>query len=280
MAGDPFIYALFFDFLRVFAGFLFTFSNKLTIVLKKERQAYILHRLDLHNKVLSAKLCVDMEVSEDTVRRDLQELAEAGRLIKVHGGALSLAFNEVHFNSSPVYSQTQKAVIAQKVIGLIKENMYVLTSGGTTIIEMAKRLPPQLRATFITGSIPALNAYIAHPNINVVVVGDKVNKESKITVGASAIAKIKEVNADLCILGTNAIDLRRGITDSDWEVVELKRAMVATSAKTVCLTIAEKLNSFEALQVCELKQIDYLVTELNPDDELLQPYVKAGITVL
>ena len=221
-----------------------------------------------------------MEVSEDTIRRDLQELANDGKLIKVHGGALSLAFNEFRFNSNPIYSQGQKAIIAEKAIGLIKENMYVLTSGGTTILEMARHLPSQLRATFITGSIPALNAYIAHPNINVIVVGDRVNKESKITVGASAIAKIKEVNADLCLLGTNAIDLKKGITDSDWEVVELKKAMIAASAKTVCVTIAEKLNSYEALQVCQLKEIDYLITELDPTDKLLQPYVMAGVTVL
>ncbi|WP_245605201.1 DeoR/GlpR family DNA-binding transcription regulator [Niabella soli] len=229
---------------------------------------------------MSTKLGEDMKVSEDTVRRDLQELANAGKLIKVHGGALSLAFNEVQFTNGTIYSQSQKAIIAQKAIGLIKEQMYVLTSGGTTIIEMAKQLPPHLKATFITGSIPVLNAYVSHPNINVIVVGDRVNKEARITVGASAIAKIREVNADLCILGTNAIDLQRGITDSDWEVVELKKAMIASSAKTVCLTIAEKLNSFEALQVCGLQQIDYLVTELDPDDKLLRPYVKAGVTVL
>lgn len=152
-------------------------------MLKKERQAYILHRLNLHNKILSANLCADMEVSEDTVRRDLQELANAGKLIKVHGGALSLAFSEVQFGSKTIYSQEQKAIIAEKAIGLIKENMYVLTSGGTTIVEMARHLPAHLRATFITGSIQALNAYVAHPNINVIVVGDRVNKESKITVG-------------------------------------------------------------------------------------------------
>lgn len=99
-------------------------------MLKKERQAYILHRLNLHNKVLSTKLGEDMKVSEDTVRRDLQELANAGKLIKVHGGALSLAFNEVQFTNGTIYSQSQKAIIAQKAIGLIKEQMYVLTSGG------------------------------------------------------------------------------------------------------------------------------------------------------
>lgn len=254
--------------------------TKINSLVKKERQAYILYRLNLHNKVLIANLCEDMEVSEDTARRDLQELANAGKLIKVHGGALSLAFSEVHFMSRTIYSQGQKAIIADKAIRLVRKNMYVLTSGGTTVLEMARHLPPQLRATFITCSIPALYAYMAHPNINVIAVGDRVNKESKITVGASTLEKIKEVNADLCLLGVNAIDLQRGITDSDWEVVELKKAMIAASAKTVCLTIAEKLNSFEALQVCELARIDYLITELDPTDKLLQPYVKAGVMVL
>lgn len=249
-------------------------------MLKKERQAYILHRLDLHNKVVNASLCTDMGVSEDTVRRDLYELSQAGKLIKVHGGALSLAFNEVKFEPTVVYSQSKKVTIAEKAIRLIQNNMYVLTSGGTTILEMAKQLPPQLRATFITGSIPALNVYITHPNISVVVVGDKVNKAARITTGASALSRIREVNADLCFLGTNAIDLQRGITDNDWEVVELKKAMIAASAKTVCLAISEKLNSFEALQVCVLKQIDYLITELDPDHEILRPYAAAGVTVL
>jgi len=254
--------------------------TKINNLLKKERQAFILNRLNLHNKVLNANLCEDMEVSEDTVRRDLQELANAGKLIKVHGGALSLAFSEVHARSQTIYSQSQKVIIAEKAISLIKRNMYVLTSGGTTILEMARHLPPQLRATFITGSIPALNAYMTHPHINVIAVGDRVNKESKITAGASTIEKIKEVNADLCLLGTNAIDLQRGMTDNDWDVVELKKAMIAASAKTVCLTIAEKLNSFEALQVCELRRIDYLITELDPTDKLLQPYVNAGVAVI
>jgi DeoR/GlpR family transcriptional regulator of sugar metabolism len=221
-----------------------------------------------------------MEVSEDTVRRDLQELASAGKLIKVHGGALSLAFSEVHFGSKTIYSQGQKAIIAEKAIRLIKKNMYVLTSGGTTILEMARHLPPELRATFITGSIPALNAYMAHPSVNVIAVGDYINKESKITVGASTIDKIRQVNADLCLLGTNAIDLQKGITDSDLGVVDLKKAMITASAKTACLTIAEKLNSFEPLQVCELGRIDYLITELDPTDKLLQPYLKAGVKVI
>jgi DeoR/GlpR family transcriptional regulator of sugar metabolism len=250
-------------------------------MLKKERQAYILHKVNLHNKVLSSSLCQEISVSEDTIRRDLQELAEEGKLIKVHGGALSHSFNDVHFPvNGAVYSQNKKNIIAQKAVRLIQNGMFVLTSGGTTIIEMARSLPPQLKATFISGSIPAILEYMHHPNVDVILVGDKISKNSKITVGSEAIEKIKQVKADLCFLGINAIDLNHGITDNDWEVVQLKKAMIDSSVKVVCLTIAEKINTVQPIQVCELEKINILITELPPGDPVLQPYVKAGIEVL
>lgn len=248
-------------------------------MLKKERQAYILHQVNLHNKVLSSSLCTEINVSEDTIRRDLQELAEEGMIIKVHGGALSPSFNHVYFPTNGVYSQTQKKTIANKAISLISNGMFVLTSGGTTIIEMARMLPPQLKATFISGSIPAILEYMHHPNIEVILIGDKISKNSKITVGSHAIAKIKEVKADICFLGTNAIDLEHGITDNDWEVVQLKQAMIESSKKVVCLSIAEKINSVQPIRVCGLEDIDVVITELSPEDPILKPYIDAGVKV-
>lgn len=249
-------------------------------MLKKERQAYILHQVNLHNKVLSSSLSHAVHVSEDTIRRDLQELAEEGKIIKVHGGALSHSFSQVEFPSGEVYSQNQKKIIAEKAISLISNGMFVLTSGGTTILEMARSLPPQLNATFISGSIAAILEYMHHPNIEVILIGDKISKSSKITVGAEAIAKIKQIKADLCFLGTNAIDIQHGVTDNDWEVVQLKKAMIESSQKVVCLAIAEKINTFQPIQIGGLSDIDILITELPPDDPLLKPYADAGITVL
>lgn len=249
-------------------------------MLKKERQAYILHQVNLHNKVLSSTLCTEIQVSEDTIRRDLQELAEEGKVIKVHGGALSHSFSEVSFPFNGVYSLSEKKIIAQKAIPLISNGMFVLTSGGTTILELARSLPPQLRATFISGSIPAILEYMHHPNIEVILVGDKISKNSKITVGSEAIAKIKQMKADICFLGTNAIDAELGITDNDWEVVQLKKAMIESSKKVVCLSISEKVNTVQPIRVCGLDKIDMLITELAPEDELLKPYVNAGLQVL
>ncbi|MFT3824048.1 MAG: DeoR/GlpR family DNA-binding transcription regulator [Chitinophagaceae bacterium] len=250
-------------------------------MLKKERQAYILHQVNLHNKVLSSSLSTEINVSEDTIRRDLQELADEGKIIKVHGGALSHSFSQVYYHPSHnIYSHEQKKTIAQKAAALIQDGMFVLTTGGTTIMEMARTLPPHLRATFISGSIPAVLEYMNHPNIDVILIGDRVSKNSKITVGGEAIAKIKQIKADLCFMGMNAIDIQHGITDNDWDIVQLKKAMIESSQRVVCLTIAEKINTLQPIHICNVSDIDILITELPPDDPLLKPYRDLGIEIL
>jgi DeoR/GlpR family transcriptional regulator of sugar metabolism len=248
-------------------------------MLKKERQSYILRQVNLHNKVLSSDLSQEMKVSEDTIRRDLNELSDDGKIIKVHGGALSKSF---HLSLQPhnVYSLDEKKTIAHKASQLIKDGMFVLTTGGTTIIELAKALPPELTATFITVSLPVAYEYIHHPNIDVIFIGDKISKSAQISVGGEAISRIRQIKADLCFLGTNAIDIPNGITDSDWEVVQIKKAMIDTSEKVVCLAIAEKLNTSQRIKICSIDDIDVLITELDCNNEVLKPYHETGIEIL
>lgn len=249
-------------------------------MLKRERQAYIVHQVNLHNKVLSNSLSSEIEVSEDTIRRDLQELSVKGKLIKIHGGALSHSFHDITYPSKKVYAKNDKRIIAEKAVNLIKDGMFVLTGGGTTIIELARCLPLNLSATFISGSIPAVVEYMHHPNIDVIVIGDKLSKNSKITLGADALARISTLKPDLCFLGINAIDITHGITDNDWEVVQLKQSMIASSQKVVCLTISEKINTIQPIHVCDLSKISILITELPKDHPVLQPFVDAGINVI
>ncbi|MBK6634992.1 MAG: DeoR/GlpR transcriptional regulator [Chitinophagaceae bacterium] len=249
-------------------------------MLKRERQEYIVHQVNLHNKVLSNTLSSEINVSEDTIRRDLQELNEKGKLIKVHGGALSHSFNSSSYPSKKIYAPANKRVIAEKAATLVRDGMFVLTGGGTTIIELARALPPGLNATFISGSIPAIVEYMQHPNIEVIVIGDKLSRNSKITQGADALTRIRSLKPDLCFLGINAIDVHHGITDNDWDVVQLKQTMIESSQKVVCLTISEKINTMQPVKICDISKIDMLITELPNDHPMLQPYVAAGITVI
>lgn len=247
-------------------------------MLKTERQAYILHKIDLHNRVLSSDLSHEIHVSEDTIRRDLYELAESDQIIKVHGGALSKSFHR-SFLRKEVYQADRKRLIAEKAVSLIKPDMFILTTGGTTVIEMARILPADLQATFFTGSIPAAYEYAQHPNIQVIFIGDKISKSSQIAVGGEAISKINGIKADLCFLGINAID-ENGISDNDWEVVQVKKAMIQASEKTVVLSISEKINTHQRFTVCGLQDIHTLITEVNATDPLTEAYRKKGIQIL
>jgi DeoR/GlpR family transcriptional regulator of sugar metabolism len=248
-------------------------------MLKSDRRNFILKQVNIHNRVLLADLTQMVAASEDTIRRDLQELADDGKLIKVHGGALSKSFHST-INATNVYAIEHKKLIAQKAAAFVEDGMFVLTSGGTTIIELAKALPPGLKATFITGSLPAAFEYMHHPSIEVILLGDKVSKNSQITIGSNAIAQIKQIRADICFLGINAIDTENGLTDNDWDVVQLKKAMITAAKKTIALTISEKINTVQQLQVCTLQEIDVLVTELPCNHPLLKPYGNKGVKVM
>ena len=247
-------------------------------MLKKERQEFILHQLNLHNKILCADLSNKMDVSDDTIRRDLQELAQEDKLIKVHGGALSKSFHTA-FDRKMVYNLEDKNIIAQKTAALVQSGMYILTSGGTSILEFAKSLDSNLNATFFTCSLNAAIEFAHHPSIEVVMIGDKVSKDSMLTTGASAVQTIESIQADLCILGINSLDTQFGLSENDWEVVQIKKAMIKASKKTICIGISEKLNSQQKIKVANLDEIDILITELDPNDPILLPFKNKGLTI-
>ena len=247
-------------------------------MLKKERQEFILHQLNLHNKILCADLSNKMGVSDDTIRRDLQELALEDKLIKVHGGALSKSFHTA-FDRKMVYNLEDKHIIAQKTATLVQSGMYILTSGGTSILEFAKSLDSNLNATFFTCSLNAAIEFAHHPSIEVVMIGDKVSKDSMLTTGASAVQTIESIQADLCILGINSLDTQFGLSENDWEVVQIKKAMIKASKKTICIGISEKLNSQQKIKVANLDEIDILITELDPNDPTLLPFKHKGLTI-
>jgi DeoR/GlpR family transcriptional regulator of sugar metabolism len=242
------------------------------ILLKKERQAYIVKQINLHNKVLSSDLSFELNVSEDTIRRDLNELAQENIIMKVHGGALSKSYNFTS-KQDDIYAYNEKNIIAQKTISLIKDGMTILCSGGTTIRGIANQLPDNINVTVFTVS-PLISLELAeHSNVEVILLGGKMSNSSKITVGGEVVSKINEIKADLCLLGINGIDLE-GISDSDYEVVQVKKAMIKASKQLIAPMISEKLNSSLKLKICTLDEITCLITELSSEDELIMKYRK------
>lgn len=248
-------------------------------MLKKERHDLIMRQINLHNRVLTSDLVQLLNVSEDTIRRDLQELSDDNFLYKVHGGALSKSYHS-SFDDSTVYAKEAKIVIAKKTISLIKDGMVILTGGGTTIIELVKQLPENLQATFFTISPLVAVELSKYPRAEVILIGGLFSKNSQITYGGHVISQLAEINADLCLLGTSALHPQSGLTDTDWEINQLKKKMLNSSKKTAVLCISEKLNIALRLKVAALENITYLVTELEPNDSKLENYSVKNLQIL
>lgn len=249
-------------------------------MLKEERHKIILKEINVHNKVLSADLSETLDVSEDTIRRDLNELSELGLILKVHGGAMSKTFHYPFDGQYKVYALGAKTKIAEKVTGLFKKNMTVIIEGGTTIMQIAKNIPPDLQATFFAVSPQVALALAEHENIEVITIGGRLAKNASLHTGASVINELANIKADLCIIGTNGISIQHGLSDSDWEVVQVIKAMMRSAKKVAAVNIAEKLGSVQRIKVCEVRDLDYLVTELPPDSEVLAAYRLEGKPIL
>jgi len=241
-------------------------------MLKEERHKIIMKEINLHNKVLSVDLSTLLNVSEDTIRRDLKELSDEDRIIRVHGGAVSKSFVRPFIADNNIYAHEEKKKIASKALAFIQNNMTLLFEGGTTILELANQLPKNKNLTIFTVSPQVAITLSNYENIKVYTIGGKLNKNANIHTGASVVNAISEIQCDICFMGVNAISLENGFTDIDWETVQVNKAMIKAASKTVLLAISEKLDISKRYKVADLSNITYLITELNPEDKKIIRY--------
>jgi DeoR/GlpR family transcriptional regulator of sugar metabolism len=240
-------------------------------VLQEERHHYILGRIKAEKRLQVDALSKALEVSVDTIRRDLIELEKMGQLMRVHGGAIA---NDFHtpFQPVQVHAQKEKRKAARKALTLLQDGMTLFAGGGTVIVEWARMLPENLTGTLFTISpLVALEA-AQRSSIEVVLLSGKVSRSNYICMGPSVLNQIKDIRADLCFMSTNGFSTREGITDVDWEVMQIKKALMQASSKTAILSIAEKNGIAHPYRVCAIHEIDYLITEAPADDLAMTEY--------
>jgi DeoR/GlpR family transcriptional regulator of sugar metabolism len=249
-------------------------------MLTAERRRSIMQALQRDGKVLASELSKTLHVSEDTIRRDLRELAAAGQLQRVHGGALPRTPVSASFTERQQQAPAVKSAIAQAAIRLIHQDQVIILDGGTTLLQVAQHLPPDLRATVITHSPAIAQALAEHPTIEVIVIGGKLYKHSLVTIGAGTVEAFGNIRADICFLGIYSLHPEVGISTIDLEEAYVKRAMIASSAEVVALASAEKLGTASPYIIGPISDLTHLVTERSVPEEVLAPYRKLGITVV
>ena len=175
-------------------------------MLKEERQQLILNEVELHNKVLLTDLAEHLEVSVDTVRRDVKELDAENKLRKVHGGAISLGYTHTAARSANIYAVHEKMAIAAKAVSLLKEGAVIFIDGGTTCLELARILPPKVKLTCFTFSLPVALQLAVMQNVDLIFIGGRISKDAMISNGAYTIQRLSEVKFDYGFIGTGYVD--------------------------------------------------------------------------
>ena len=249
-------------------------------MLKEERHQSILNEVELHNRVLLTDIAESLNVSIDTIRRDVKELDTANKLRKVHGGAISLGFTNYKLKHSNIYALDEKLKIAHKAVKLIKDGHVLLIDGGTTCLELARAIPVKLKLTCFTLSLPVALELLTKPNIKVVLIGGELSKDAQIAIGAGVVHQLSEIQVDYSFVGTGYVDAADGLTEFDLEIVHVKKAVIAASKKAILLSISEKLNSRHRYKTCAINAIDTMITELDPMAKQLTSFRKKELHLL
>lgn len=249
-------------------------------MLTAERRQVILDQLRRDGKVAAAELSAALAVSADTVRRDLQELAEMGLLRRVHGGALPPASGALPYTARRDQAPAAKEAIARATCRLFRSGQVILLDAGTTTLEVARQLPPDLNATVVTNSPAIAVALVEHPAVGVTLLGGRVDKEAHATLGAATIEALRAIRADILVLGVCSLHPDIGITVTNLEETYVKRAMIANAAEVVAVSSAGKLGSAAAFVVGPVEELTHLITDRSSPQAQLDLYRSHGVEVV
>ncbi len=249
-------------------------------MLAEERRERILDTLRREGKVTAAGLSRALAVSDDTIRRDLDVLAEAGLLRRVYGGALRRAPTNEDYAARWAEGADAKEAVARLAATLIRPGQTAILDGGTTSLAVARHLPRDLEATVVTTSPPVAVALAEYPGVEVVMIGGRLYRYALVSVGADTVEALRRVRAEVCVLGVLALDAEVGLSVLDHEEAAVKRAMIEQSADVVAPAPVSKLGTVAPFVVCSAAALTHLVTEAGAPEGLLGPYRALGLTIL
>ena len=230
-------------------------------MLAAERREYLLDTLRRDGKIVAKTVAIEVGLSEDSVRRDLRELAAEGLVQRVYGGALPVSPALADYAGRRSVSPDSKGRVASLACTLIRPGSTVLLDGGTTALAVAHALPPELRCTIVTHSPTVAVALVEHPSVEVVILGGRLFKHSAVAGGAAVVEAASRVTADMFLLGVTGIHPDAGLTTGDPDEAAVKRALAARAAETWVLGSAEKIGAASPHQVLPLSEVAGVLTD-------------------
>lgn len=249
-------------------------------MIKEERLNIILSVLTKDQKVLLSELSEQLNVSEDTIRRDIKTLSDRGLLKAVRGGAVPHSPAPQHYRAREHHDQASKDIIAAKALSFLKNNQVILFDGGTSTLTVAAHIPRDLQITVITNSFPIAMALEDHPTAEVIFAGGRLNKAAYTTMGLETLNTFRNIRADICFFGICSIHPSLGVTTKNFEEAQIKAAMIEMSKCTIALATYEKINKADAYFISPVTAIDTIITNKSPDHTDLSAFDQAGVHLL
>lgn len=247
-----------------------------------ERQAQILQAARSLGRVEVLSLAAQMDVTPETVRRDLTALERLGVLRRVHGGAMpverfgfepNVAMRENQFSA-------EKDRIGKAALDELPDGGAIILDAGTTTVRLASLLPTDRRFTVVTHSLPVASALASYANITLHLLGGVVRGITLAAVGDWALRNISDVSVDVTFLGINGITAERGLTTPDLAEAQVKRALTRAGRRTVVLADSSKFGRVEFAAVAALDEVDTIITDTDLDAETAAQIEVAGPRVV
>ncbi|NTW39971.1 MAG: DeoR/GlpR transcriptional regulator [Cellulomonadaceae bacterium] len=247
-----------------------------------ERQQEILSRARIDGRVEVKDLAETLDVTPETVRRDLTALERRGLLRRVHGGAIPVE----RLGIEPAVAEResrmagQKERIAKAALDELPDGGAIILDAGTTTIRLAEMLPNDRELTVVTHGLPVAMLLATRPNITLHLLGGTVRGRTLASVGTWAERAMQDVFADVAFLGINGLTVEQGLTTPDLAEAAVKRALVASARRVVVLADHTKIGRSDFAHVAPLSAVDTLVTDVDLDPELADEIESAGPRVV
>lgn len=241
-------------------------------MLTTSRKTLLLDRLQRDGQVSVTALAQELGLSEDTLRRDLRDLASEGKLVRVHGGAVPASPTHQPMAARAGLHHAGKAALVRAAARLIRPGMVVIVDGGTTHALLAAALPRDLTCTIVTHSPTVAASLEQNQGVEVVLLGGRLFRHSMVVMGAETAAAFGRVRADLCLLGVTGVHPGLGLTTGDSAEAGLKRVMMECAGESVVLATPDKIGRASPWQIAGLDQMATLICD-GARPEWLPPQV-------
>ena len=244
------------------------------------RHRTIVEALRQRSPVLVGELAVALGCSEMTVRRDLESLERSGGLRRVHGGAASvfLSAEETPYGIRALESHEAKATIGAAAASLLADGETVILDGGTTAMEVARALRNRRMTVMPLALRPVFELHEC-PGIKLLLPGGEVRPGELSLTGSLTEPSFSQLRFDTCVMGPCGIDAKAGITTHLLAETAVKRAAARASQRVVAVADSSKLGRVAFGHVCELDDIDVVVTDAEADQQIVDELRAAGVDV-